>query len=382
MTLNIPPKITNQKPSIFSTMSAMANQHGAINLSQGFPDFGIDSQLIEYLHDGMRYGHNQYAPMAGLPMLREAIAIKTQLLHGHQYNVDDEITIVPGATLGIFAIISSIVHSGDEVIVFDPAYDSYEPSIQLNGGKAIHIPLNFPSFTINWELVKASITPHTKLIILNSPHNPSGAVIQQSDLDNLRDIVKGTDIFILSDEVYEHIIFDNEPHLSLARDPVLVQRTFITASFGKTYHATGWKMGYILAPKALMKSVREGYQYMAFSAHTPTQYAFAKILKDKSSYRELGAFYQHKRDFFQELLQSSRFELFPSKGSYFQLLGYQKITNEPDVQFAERLTKEFKVASIPISVFYEDQTDHKVLRFCFAKKDDTLRKAAKILCQI
>lgn len=363
-------------------MSAMAREENAYNLSQGFPDFGIDTQLMNFLNDGMRAGLNQYAPMAGLPELREQIAIKTKKLHGRNYDVNDEITVVPGATLGIFAIISAVVQTGDEVIVFDPAYDSYQPSVELNGGKVLHIPLSFPDFAIDWNLVKETISAKTKLIILNSPHNPSGSVITQTDIHALKDIVKDTNILILSDEVYEHIIFDSKPHLSLAKDEQLAARTFITSSFGKTYHTTGWKMGYVLAPKALTKVLREGYQFMAFSAHTPTQYAFAKILQDESSYLELGSFYQKKRDLFRDLMQGSRFEILPSSGSYFQLLSFKNITDENDVLFAERLTRTYKVASIPISVFYKENIDHKVLRFCFAKKNDTLQKATEILCKI
>ncbi len=363
-------------------MSSMAHEENALNLSQGFPNFDIDTQLIEFLHEAMVKGLNQYAPMAGLPELREQIARKTEKLHGKTYDVNDEITVVPGATLGIFAVISAVVQQGDEVIIFDPAYDSYQPSIELNGGKAFQIPLSFPYFSIDWNRVKDAISERTKLIIINSPHNPSGATLYQNDLDALREIVQNTDIFILSDEVYEHIIFDGHEHLSLAKDAILSKRTFITSSFGKTYHTTGWKMGYVLAPKKLTKVLREGYQFMAFSAHTPTQYAFAKMLKDESSYLNLGKFYQDKRDLFRELIKDSRFDILPTHGSYFQLLSFRKISQERDMDFAERLTRKHKIASIPISVFYKDNTDHQVLRFCFAKKNETLIKAAEILCKI
>ena len=375
-------KLPNQKTSIFSVMSAMAKEENALNLSQGFPDFGIDTQLIEYLHEGMINGHNQYAPMAGLPILRKQIASKTKKLHGRVYDVDDEITVVPGATLGIFAVISAVVKGGDEVIIFDPAYDSYQPSIELNGGIPIQIPLSFPDFSIDWNRVKNALSERTKLIIINSPHNPSGSILHQQDLDALRELVQDTKILILSDEVYEHIIFDGHKHISLAKDTGLSERTFITSSFGKTYHTTGWKMGYVLAPKHLTKVLREGYQFMAFSAHTPTQYAFAKMLEDESTYLNLGKFYQKKRDLFRELVKDSRFEILPTDGSYFQLLSFRNISQESDVDFAERLTRQHKLASIPISVFYKDNIDHKVLRFCFAKKNETLIKAAEILCQI
>ncbi len=375
-------KIRHQKPSIFSIMSKMAKEENAINLSQGFPDFGIDTQLMNYLNEAMRAGFNQYAPMAGLPELREQIAIKTLKLHNKSYDVDTEITVVPGATMGIFATITAVVRPGDEVIIFDPAYDSYQPSIEMNGGIPIQIPLTFPDFSIDWNKVKDAITSKTKLIVLNSPHNPSGAILRRDDILALRELVKDTDILLLSDEVYEHIIFDGQTHWSLAGDKDLSERTFITASFGKTYHTTGWKMGYVLAPKHLTKVLREGYQFMAFSAHTPTQYAFAKMLQDEASYLHLGAFYQKKRDLFRELIKESRFETLPTHGSYFQLLSYKNITDEGDVQFAERLTRQYKIASIPISVFYKDNIDHHLLRFCFAKKDETLIKAAQILCKI
>ena len=360
----------------------MAHEENALNLSQGFPDFDIDTQLITYLQEGMTIGFNQYAPMAGLPMLRAQIALKTKKLHGRLYDENDEITVVPGATLGIFAVISAVVGDGDEVIIFDPAYDSYQPSIILNGGIPIQIPLSFPDFSIDWNQVKDALSERTKLIIINSPHNPSGAILQQEDIDALRALVQDTKILILSDEVYEHIIFDGQQHLSLAKDKLLSERTFITSSFGKTYHTTGWKMGYVLAPKKLMKVLREGYQFMAFSAHTPTQYAFAKMLEDESTYLNLGQFYQAKRDLFRQLIKDSRFEILPTQGAYFQLLNYRNISKESDVLFAERLTRQHKLASIPISVFYKGNIDHKVLRFCFAKRNETLIKAAKILCQI
>ncbi len=382
MPYNIHSKLTDNKPSIFSVMSALARKEGALNLSQGFPDFGIDTSLMEHLNDAVRKGLNQYAPMAGLPALREQIALKTAKLHGKLYDIEEEITVVPGATLGIFAAISAVIHPGDEVIIFDPAYDSYQPTIELNGGKAIQIPLTFPDFSIDWKQVSEAISSKTRMMILNSPHNPSGAMLSQNDLKELKKIVANTNILLISDEVYEHITFDGRKHLSFAGDEELAARSFVIASFGKTYHTTGWKMGYVLAPKALTKVLREGYQFMAFSAHTPTQYAFAKMLEDTSSYLNLGQFYQRKRDLFRQSIETSRFKIFPSYGSYFQLLGFDAITHEGDVAFAERLTKEFKIASIPISVFYKNQTDNKILRFCFAKKDETILKAAEILCKI
>lgn len=368
--------------SIFSVMTRLANREGAINLSQGFPDFGIDSRLISLMEEAMCKGYNQYAPMPGLPVLREQIVRKTEQLHGRRYDIDNEVTVVPGATLGIYAAITAVVQPGDEVIVFDPAYDSYDPCVRLNGGRPVHIPLQYPSFAVDWQRVADHITERTRLIILNSPHNPTGALLSRTDLDALYDLVKNRDILVLSDEVYEHIVYDGAVHHSLAGHAGLAERSFVISSFGKTYHTTGWKMGYVLAPASLTAVLRAGYQFMAFSAHTPTQYAFARMLEDASTYMNLGTFYQRKRDLFREQIAASRFEILACNGSYFQLLRYDAISDEPDVDFARKLTTVHKVAAIPVSVFYEDKTDHRVLRFCFAKQDETLKAAGDILCMI
>lgn len=330
----------------------------------------------------MKEGKNQYAPMRGVQSLLDILAEKTEQLYGAKYHPEKEITIMPGGTLGIYAAITAVVRENDEVVIIEPAYDSYVPAIELNGGKAIHVELKYPNYTIDWDELKKVINFRTKMIIINTPHNPTGSTLSEEGIQQLIKITKNTDIIILSDEVYEHIIFDDQDHLSMARYPELAERSFIVSSFGKTYHTTGWKMGYVVAPENLTKELRKVYQFMAFSANTPVQYALADMLQDKSSYLELANFYQKKRDLFQELLQGSRFEILPCSGSYFQLLNYDQISNEPDTEFAKRLTREKKIASIPISVFYRMKTDSHVLRFCFAKSDDTLKKAAEILCKI
>lgn len=363
-------------------MSALAKEHGALNLSQGFPDFQCSPKLIERVNQYMIKGHNQYAPMPGIPELRETIAVKTQELYGPSYNPDTEITITPGGTLALYAAITALVKDGDEVIVLEPAYDSYIPAIELNGGKAIRVEMHYPEYRTDWEEVKKLITFKTRMIILNTPHNPTGTVLNQEGIQQLQKLVENTDIIVLSDEVYEHIIFDGEVHQSMARYPKLAERSVIVSSFGKTYHTTGWKMGYLLAPANITSQIRKVYQFMAFSANTPVQYALNDILKDRDSYLGVSHFYQEKRDNFQKMIRGSRFEVLNCKGSYFQLLGYKNISDESDTDFARRLTIENKLASIPISVFYRMKTDDKVLRFCFAKENETLEKAAEILCSI
>jgi methionine aminotransferase len=363
-------------------MSGLANEHDAINLSQGFPDFNPDERLTKLVTEGMRKGFNQYAPMPGLMDLREVIADKTYELYGIDYSAPDEVTVVPGATYGIFAAISAVIKEDDEVILFEPAYDCYVPAIELNGGKPIRVELKFPNFNIDWAEVAKLITFRTKMIIINTPHNPSGCVLGPEDLKQLAKLVHGSDIIILSDEVYEHIIFDNTRHESVAYYPELAERSFIVSSFGKTYHTTGWKMGYVLAPKNLTRELRKVHQFLAFSTSSPMQYAYSKMLKNPKTYNGLPQFYQEKRDYFAELVRGSRFELLPCSGSYFQLLKYDKISDERDEDFAKRLTIEHKIASIPISVFYRNKTDNNVLRFCFAKSNETLEKAAEILCTI
>ncbi|WP_456463718.1 methionine aminotransferase [Lutibacter sp.] len=375
-------KLPEVPTSIFAIMSGLANEQNALNLSQGFPDFKSDEKLIELVNKAMVSGKNQYAPMPGIFSLREAIAEKTENLYGVYYNPDTEITITAGATQAIFTVIAATIQKDDEVIIFKPAYDCYEPSIELFGGKTIAIQLNPEEFSINWQEVKRLITDKTKMIIINTPHNPSGRVLSQKDMLQLEVLLKNTNILLLSDEVYEHIIFDSEKHQSAALYPALVERTFIIASFGKTFHNTGWKMGYCIAPTELTKEFRKVHQFNVFSVHHPTQVALAEYLKTPSNYLELGSFYQHKRDLFLSLIKDSRFEFKPSKGTYFQLLNFKNITDESDFDFAVRLTKEQKIAGIPISVFNENKYDSKVLRFCFAKTDDTLKKAAEIINKI
>lgn len=375
-------KLPTVGTTIFSVMSKLAMENNAINLSQGFPDFLCSQELIDLVSKYMREGKNQYAPMPGIIELREAISKKTFDLYSASYNPESEITITSGATQAIYTAIASVVREGDEVIVFEPAYDCYEPSIELCGGKTIHIQLQHPNYTINWEDVKKVINHRTKMIIINTPHNPTGSILSAEDLLKLEKITNKTDIVVVSDEVYEHIIFDGYEHQSVARFPGLASRSFIISSFGKTFHTTGWKMGYCIAPANLMMEFRKVHQYLVFSSNTPMQYALAEFLQNKNHYLQLSNFYQNKRDFFNSLIRSSRFSIQPSAGTYFQLLGYEKMFDESDTDLAIRLTKEFKIAAIPISVFYHKPVQQHVLRFCFAKKDETLEKAAQILNKI
>lgn len=375
-------KLPKAGTSIFAVMSALANEHQAINLAQGFPDFQVSPQLIDLVHHYMQKGMNQYAPMPGVLALREMIAQKTEAMYSAIYHPETEITVVPGATHGIFAIISAMIREGDEVIVLEPAYDSYVPAIELNGGRAVYVELKFPDYKVDWNEVKKLVNYKTKMIIINTPHNPSGTVLSMQDMQRLEKIVRNTDIVVVSDEVYEHILFDGMEHQSVARYPQLAERSFIVSSFGKTFHATGWKSGYILAPANLTVELRKAHQFIAFSTNTPLQYALAEFLGNPEHYLAVSAFYQEKRDFFRRLIKSSRFKLLPCQGSYFQLLDYSKITLENDIEFARRLTTEHKLASIPVSVFYHKKSDHHVLRFCFAKENNTLEKAAEIICRI
>jgi methionine aminotransferase len=375
-------KLPNTGTTIFTTMSALAAEHGAINLSQGFPDFSSPPELIRLVEEYMRKGMNQYAPMPGLLALRERLAEKAQDLYKAKVDPVNEVTITSGGTQAIYTAIAATVHEGDEVILFTPAYDCYSPAIQLNGGRPIYIELELPDYHINWETVKKRITQRTRMIIINTPHNPTGAVLTKKDMKALQKLVQGSDILILSDEVYEHIIFDGQQHESVLKYPVLAERSFAIFSFGKTYHNTGWKVGYCIAPENLMKEFRKVHQYLVFSTNTPIQYALADFLDKKDEYLQLSSFYQEKRDFFAGLLKKSRFKVLPSKGTYFQLLNYSGITDEKDTEYAIRLTKEIGVASIPISVFYHNNVDNKILRFCFAKGNETLEKAAEKLCRI
>jgi methionine aminotransferase len=363
-------------------MSQLAMEHQALNLAQGFPDFSCSPRLVELVSQYMKEGFNQYAPMPGVLKLREKISEKTFELYGASYDPATEITVTCGATEACYTAISTLINSGDEVIILEPSFDVYAPVIELYGGKSVYVEMDFPEFKINWDKVKQHITKATKLIIINSPHNPTGSVISDKDWEELYTIVKDTDIFILSDEVYEHIVFDKVEHASILRKPEFRERTLVVSSFGKTFHTTGWRLGYCLGPAEISKEFRKIHQYNTFSASTPMQYAVAEFLSDKAQYLELSDFYQKKRDLFVELIKASRFEIIPSKGTYFQLLSYRNISDEKDTDFAARLTKEHKIASIPISVFYHKQVDNKVLRFCFAKEDKTLEKAAEILCRI
>ena len=368
--------------TIFTLMSKLAVEQSAVNLSQGFPDFNCSEELIELVNKHMQKGYNQYAPMPGIMPLREKIAEKTEELYSEKYDPETEITVTSGATQAIYTAIAAIVREGDEVIIFQPSYDCYRPAIELNGGKTIYIQLRAPSYSVNWDEVKKVINHRTKMIIINTPHNPTGSVLTAADMVKLEKLTKNTGIIIISDEVYEHIIFDKLEHQSVCRYPKLAERSFVISSFGKTFHTTGWKIGYCLAPKNLMAEFRKVHQFLVFSTNTPIQYALTEFLKKKKNYLQLGSFYQEKRDYFIKLLKGSKFSLTPSAGTYFQLLNYEKISKEKDTDMAIHLTKENKIASIPVSVFYHKPVDNKMLRFCFAKKNETLEKAAEILHKI
>ena len=369
-------KLPNVGTTIFTVMSKLAADLGAINLSQGFPDFDCDPALVDAVAKHMREGRNQYAPMQGVPPLRQAIAGKFAELYGASYDPDAEVTVTSGGTEAIFDAVAAVVRPGDEVIVFEPCYDSYVPAVEVNGGKPVVVSLRYPDYAVPWDEVRAAITPRTKMIALNSPHNPTATILSAADMQQLASIVDGTGLTIMSDEVYEHIIFDGARHESMARYDALRARSFIVGSFGKTYHVTGWKLGYVVAPAALTAEFRKVHQFVTFSSMTPTQYAIADFLSARRGYPELSAFYQRKRDLFLELIAGSRWKPLPSRGTYFQLLDYSAITDEQDMDFALRLTREHGVASIPTSAFLYRQSPPLALRFCFAKKDETLRTAA------
>jgi methionine aminotransferase len=375
-------KLPNLGLTIFSEMTQLANKAGAINLSQGFPDFEADTELFTLVSKYMQQGCNQYAPMQGVPVLRERIADKVQELYRAAYDPASEITVTSGATEALFAAITAVVGPGDEVLVFEPAFDSYVPVIELCRGVPVYIQLKFPDYSIDWNEVKDKISAKTRLVILNFPHNPTGAVLGDKDVNHLTHILENTDIVIVSDEVYEHIVFDGVPHLSLASYPELASRSFVISSFGKTYHVTGWKIGYCLARGALAREFQKIHQYLTFASNTPVQHALADFMLKKDVYLNLANFYQHKRDLFQRMLEESRFNCLPCHGTYFQMVDYASITREADVDFARRLTVDYGVAAIPPSVFYHRKNDYKVLRFCCAKKDETLKEAARRLCQV
>lgn len=376
---NFSSKLPSEEESIFSTMAKLAKKHSAIDLSQGFPNFSSDPKLKELVNTAISQGYNQYAPMAGVLELRERISEKIEKLYGHQYDINTEITVTSGATQALYSAITAFVNKGDEVIVFKPAYDSYEPTIKLNGGVPVLLELNPTDFSIDFEKLKNSITSKTRMVILNTPHNPSGTVLSKTEMLSLQEILNKTDIILLSDEVYEHLVYDGRKHYSASQFPGLASRSIICASFGKTFHNTGWKIGYCAAPSSLMKEIRKVHQQTVFCVNHPIQIAFAEYLKNPQHYFYLNDFYQEKRDRFLELIKDSNFTGKPAQGTYFQVLDYSKITQESDVQFAKRLVKEYKLATIPISVFNKDQKDNMQLRFCFAKNPETLEKAAEIL---
>lgn len=375
-------KLPNIGTTIFTVMSGLAKEHNAINLSQGFPDYDCHPKLLELAQKYMASGFNQYAPMTGVQALRETISELLQNCYGATYHPDSEITITAGATQGIYTSIAAFISKGDEVIVFEPAYDCYIPAIEVHGGIVKPIALEYPNFTINWNIVKATVSNKTKMIIINSPHNPSGTTLSERDIIELQKLITNTNIIVVSDEVYEHMVFDGKPHQSVARYKELATQSIIVSSFGKTIHATGWKIGYVAAPKEIMQEFRKVHQFLVFCVNHPFQLALADYLKDESAYKGLHQFYQSKRDYFQKLVSGSRFVTEPCTGTYFQLLNYKNITEEKDTDFAVRLTKENGLASIPLSVFYTSQRQQQLLRFCFAKKEETLEKAAEIICKI
>ena len=380
--LRLNSKLPRVGTTIFAVMSKLAQECGAINLSQGFPDFPIDEKLSDLVNTAMRAGHNQYAPMPGLPALREAIASKVERLYRFSYDVDTEVTVTAGGTQAIFTALGAVVQPGDEVIIVDPAYDCYSPTVELFGGKPVHVRLG-SDMKFDADAVKAAITPRTRMLMINTPHNPAGTILRDADMKRIADMLRGTDIILLSDEVYEHLVFDGEPHASAINYPELRDRAFVIFSFGKVFHTTGWKMGYALAPKELMTEFRKVHQFNVFSANTPIQHALAEYMKEPMNYENVPRFYEDKRDRFVIGMRTSRFEPLVCEGSYFQLADYSRISDEPDIEFAKRVTREFGVAAIPISPFYKNApADQRILRFCFAKQDETLDNAIEKLCAI
>jgi methionine transaminase len=372
-------KLPNIGTTIFSTMSALAKQHNAINLSQGFPDFKCNPLLLQLAEKYMREGYNQYAPMQGCIQLRETIAEIIHKLYSYKFSPDSEITVTAGATQGIYTAITAFLSAGEEAIIFEPAYDCYAPAIELQSGIPVYCRLKSPNFKVDWTEVEEKINSKTKLIIINSPHNPSGSTFSKEDMAALEKIVSGKNIIVISDEVYEHMVFDGEVHESAARYPNLMRQSIIVSSFGKTVHTTGWKIGYVAAPEYLMSEFRKVHQFLVFAVNHPFQLALAEFLKDECNYTSIHAFYEKKRDHFLYLIKKSRFKPLKTNGTYFQLLKYNEISDERDSDFAIRLTTEKKLAAIPLSAFYKDKIDDKILRFCFAKKDETLEKAAEII---
>ncbi|HWC52360.1 MAG TPA: methionine aminotransferase [Chitinophagaceae bacterium] len=380
--LRISSKLPDVGTTIFTVMSGLANQYNAINLGQGFPDYQMSEELMNKVNEVMHKGWNQYVPMQGYMPLRESIAEKVEFLYRTKISPDTQVTITPGGTYAIYTALTTILQPGDEVIVFEPAYDSYIPNVEINGAVPVLIDLKFPDYKIDWDEVRTKISPKTKAILLNSPHNPTGSVLNEKDIEELRSIVTGTNIFIVSDEVYEHLIFDNIPHQSILRYPDLLERSFVCFSFGKTYNCTGWKLGYCISSPESMIEFRKVHQFNCFSCHTPSQVALADFLKNKDEYLSLSSIMQEKRDYFLKLMQQTKFTMLNSSGSYFICAKYDRISNEGDKDFAIRITKEYGVATIPVSVFYKNGTDNNVLRFCFSKKKETLGAAVERLAKI
>jgi methionine aminotransferase len=384
------PALQSRLPSVgttvFTLMSALAVEHGAVNLGQGFPDFGCDPRLLDLVDEAMRAGFNQYPPMAGAPQLRQAIAAKIERLYGHAYDATSEITVTAGATQALTTAILCAVHPGDEVIVIEPAYDSYAPAVQLAGGVVVPVAMRLDSdgggYSVPWDAVAAAVTPRTRMIVVNTPHNPTGSILRAADLEALAAIVAGTQILVLSDEVYEHMVYDGQEHASVSRHPVLAERAFVVSSFGKTYHVTGWKVGYVAAPGSMMAEFRKVHQYNVFSVNTPMQHGLAAHMADPAPYFELPAFYQRKRDLFRDGLAKTRFTLLPADGTYFQCVRYDAISGLNESEFAQWLTREIKVAAIPVSAFYGQARESGIVRFCFAKKDETLQLALERLARI
>ena len=385
--MSLPPlvsRLPHVGTTVFTRMSQLAIDHGAVNLGQGFPDFACDPALVDLVTDAMRAGHNQYPPMTGLPALRQAIAAKIEATYGHRYDANTDITVTAGASQAIQSAILAVVHPGDEVIVIEPAYDCYAPAIALAGGVVVPVTMRLDAdgYRVEWADVRAAVTPRTRMVVINTPHNPTGTILRQADLDALVAIVQDTQILVLSDEVYEHMVFDGEPHASVARHPALAERAFVVSSFGKTFHVTGWKIGYVAAPAALMVEFRKVHQYNVFCVNAPMQHAIAGYLQDPAPWRDLPAFYQAKRDLFRAGLAESRFTLLPSDGTYFQCVRYDAISDLSEAEFAEWLTREIKVAAIPVSAFYSQPKESHVVRFCFAKKDETLQLALERLTRL
>ncbi len=380
--IHLESKLPDVGTNIFTVMSSLATEYNAVNLGQGFPDFAMNEGLIEAVNQAMKSGYNQYAHMNGLPALREVLAGKIEALYNNAVNPDTQITITPGGTYAIYTSLTTVLRPGDEVILFEPAYDSYIPNIIINGAVPVSINLRLPEYKIDWSEVRRKITPRTRMIILNSPHNPTGSVLHAEDIEALRSVVHDTRILVLSDEVYEHLIFDGLQHHSILRYPDLMERSFVCFSFGKIYHCTGWKLGYAVSSPYLMKEFRKVHQFNCFSSHSPSQAGLAKFLTNKEEYLQLGSFMQKKRDYFASLMAQTRFTPLPSYGSYFQIYRYDRISDEPDKDFSIRLTKEAAVVTIPVSAFYQDGTDNRVIRFCFAKKNETLDRAVELLAKV